>query len=86
MSNVIHVHSVCLHIACGVTFHSNKDTLGAEEGALIVRCPDFRGCTVSKQGVQMSPVRFPYSTVYPHTYTQHTSCVVAAESNSMALN
>ena len=35
---------------------SNPDTLGTEES---VRCPDFRGCNVHKQGVwdsQMCPV------------------------------
>ena len=37
---------------------SNLDTLGTEVSSL-VRCPDFRGCNVHKQGVwdsQMCPV------------------------------
>ena len=30
---------------------TNPDPLGTEEIVLIVRCPDFRGCNVHKQGV-----------------------------------
>ena len=47
---IVQVEDVC-YIRGHVHWNlSNPDTLGTEV-SLLVRCPDFRGCNVHKQGV-----------------------------------